>query len=299
MKRHLAILILILISITAFSQEKVTKVVLKNGTTITGTLKELNPLSHLVISVSGFDTRIEMSDVAEVISSSTTAIESRESAADVDRHHVPNDILAIENVALPQTYTLECAGQSIEMVLIKGGRFMMGYDGKGSLNMHSDPVHEVFVSSFYVNKSVITKAQDAAFRGKGTLTKGGEKPYICRAWADVETVVQYIANETSLPVRAITEAEWEYMSSTGMWSSLLNATYGEVDFCYDFFDDYPEFDKLYINPMGPEKGKIHVRREFGPTKDIYCDRIITKDYSTEINSGACIRIVIPASHFIK
>ena len=52
---------------------------------------------------------------------------------------------------------MEIGGQELTMVLVKGGWFNMGYDGRHSLSWNTEPIHKVTLSSFYVSKQVLNR----------------------------------------------------------------------------------------------------------------------------------------------
>ena len=293
MKRLLIITTFLSLCIFSWSQEKKAKVVMKNNASITGVIKEFNPASHIVISVAGFETRIEMSDVLEVKPLDKTDGDVIKGNESVKRYEIPREILEKENKDYPEEYVLEYKDIQIPMVLIRGGVFDMGYNGPGSLKMKSEPIHKVFVSSFYISKRSLTKGMVSVIRGKRTSKSTEEKVYSSSRWSSANSIVELLAKGVSIPLRLPTEAEWEYVVSTAEYQGLLSFEKDEENFCNDYWDSYPKNDQLYINPTGPKDGSAHVSRTFGSSPSIYCSRSKVKDYSTE-TGGACIRIVVPA-----
>lgn len=138
-------------SVTAFSQETNTAVVvLKNGTTIMGTVKQFNPTSNIVVNVGGFDTTIKMSDVASVNNVATTKSPLNNIIAN-------NNTAAEETLNLPTDTTINICGKNVKFVLMRGGTFQYGFNGRGSLSMDSEPVHEVHLSPFYVSEEFVSR----------------------------------------------------------------------------------------------------------------------------------------------
>ena len=160
MKRLFCILFSLYLVSFCFAQQKVARVTLKSGVTITGAVIELNPISHIVIQVAGINSRLEMNEVASIedVSSNNNSI-SLES--------IESESTIIDQGDYPDNYTLKVGPYEIEMVLVRGALFNMGYDGKGSLRKNSEPVHKVQLSSFYVNKTSLSK-ELVTYLKKGT-----------------------------------------------------------------------------------------------------------------------------------
>ena len=154
---ELILVAMLIIPTVATAQQKLTRVVLKNNTALTGVLKEFHPTSHIIISISGIDSRIEMSDIAEVLQIDDSIQEEGSDKDYLSTEGVPPELLEKEEKNYPANFMLNVAGEQIEMVYIKGGVFSMGYDGRGSMRMKSEPVHPVFVSGFYISKDSLTE----------------------------------------------------------------------------------------------------------------------------------------------
>ena len=294
MKRLAAVLFFFFSIILCGAQNKMAQVVLKNKTVITGVLKELNPTSHIIISVSGFDSRIEMSDIESIKSDDNTSPDGQAVSYHDKAYNLPEELVQMEQKDYPSTFNLNCDGEDIEMVLIRGGVFSMGYDGRGSVKMSSEPVHNVFVSSFYISKECLTNAIVKKLQGKEKSGRN-QKKYVTTVWKNANEIASLVAEKSSLPIRLPSEAEWEYAVSNRSYQSLLVFENGERDFCLDCFASYTNVEDLLINPI-ETKGKDHVIRVYGTDPSIYCNRIREVSYSrTEPGSASCIRIVIPAA----
>ena len=308
MKRFILIAALMLLGIFCLAQSN-TKVVLKNGTTITGKLKEFNPTSHVILSVSGIDSRIEMVDIASLESLDAETISDEpqdkgkeailvtlEPTATLD--DVPKEILALENYSFPDTYTINIGDVQMEMVLIPGGLFRMGYDGRGSWKMSSEPIHNVYVNSFYISKSSLTEDDVASIKGKGNRNKkANKKPYTTLNWDSSSKIVSLLSEKTRMKLRLPSEAEWEYIVSNTDLSRKISFNKGEANFCYDYFTEYPNSKNIIVNPLGPDKGQGHVVRFYAEEPEEYCFRHV-QQYST-IGDSAQIRFVICAIDLIE
>ena len=308
MKRLILILSLLFMGILCMAQSN-TRVVLKNGTTITGKLKEFNPTSHVILSVSGIDSRIEMVDVASLESLDAEKVSDEpqdkwkeailvtlEPTPTLD--DVPKEILALENYSFPDTYTINIGDVQMEMVLIPGGLFRMGYDGRGSWKMSSEPIHNVYVNSFYISKSSLTEDDVASIKGKGNRNKkANKKPYTTLNWDSSSKIVSLLSEKTGMKLRLPSEAEWEYIVSNTGLSRKISFNKGEANFCYDFFSEYPNTKTIVVNPLGPEKGQAHVVRFYSEEAEDYCYRHVQQ--YTSIGDPAQLRFVIRASDLME
>ena len=306
MKQVFIICMLLFHSVIVWGQEQKARVILKNNTIVTGVMKEFNPTSHIVVNVAGFDTKIDMADVAEVKTDSPSVEPSaNEDAQRVSDFVVPEDLLKLEGYPYPEEYVVDFKGQQIEFVLVRGGVFQMGYEGHGSLRMDSEPVHDVFVSSFYISKDCLAEYFVKLISGK-TAKSSDSKIYETISWDKANALVQSLSQECQILMRLPTEAEWEYVVSHDEITKQVSFIEGEVNHCFDYWAPYPypakytkkEYQALSINPTGPDKGRYHVKRTYGTTKDIYCDRSTQNRYVTT-GTNARVRIAIPAQFFIK
>ena len=285
MKRLLFLAALcLMICMNAIGQTKVTRVILKNGTVLTGRLVEIDPSSHLVLSIADVDTRIEMEKVASIEA--------------VEQEVLPekNDLVEnsfIEVLDVPESFVIDLDGTQVEMLLIRGGDFMMGFDGRHSLEYYSEPVHPVRLSSFYVCKEVLTNEQVTILTGKKPAFSGAKGHYKTRKWSQATFVVETLAERTHYPLRLITEAEWEYLATSQHAYSFIWGV-DENEWCLDFFQEpYPETREPIVNPTGPATGKCHVMREW----DISGNEIYKRKNEYYAGEQAAIRVVMPAAEY--
>ena len=306
MKQFFTLCMLLFLGVLAWGQEQKVRVVLKNNTIVTGVMKEFNPTSHIVVNVAGFDTKIDMADVAEVKTDSPSVEPSvNEEYQKVSDLIVPDELLKLEDYPYPEEYVVDYKGQQIEFVLVRGGVFQMGYEGRGSMRMYSEPMRDVFVSSFYMSKDCLSENIVRSINDK-TTRSANSKLYETILWDKANSYVESLSQECKIPLRLPTEAEWEYVVSHKEFANRINFNVAEVNHCYDNWALYPDPEKytkkdyqaLSINPQGPGKGNAHVKRTYGTTKDVYCDRSI-KDSRATGGTKASVRIVIPAKFFIK
>lgn len=147
MKRCLLLCMIVLASLIRLCAQEptITVVKLKNGTAVTGIAKEFIPAEKIVLNVGGLETTISMNDVDSIFSQQTVPAPSA----------MPKETPSPK--ALPKETTFNICGVDVPFVLMQGGSFLYGFDGRGSLSMNSEPVHSVFLSPFYVSKEFVTR----------------------------------------------------------------------------------------------------------------------------------------------
>ena len=279
MKRIISIILALVICCLGYAQEKFSKVVLKNGVTITGRIVELNPVSHIVLNVAGFDTRVEMSD-----------IDSIEEVKKEDPIENLEGIKIVDTTPYEETAVIQVGPYSIEMVLVRGAIFQMGYDGRGSRLLFSEPVHTVQLSSFYVNKSPLKKeVVDYLMEGKEIRN---DKPYNPNSWENANQATEALASKTNLPIRLISEAQCEYVAVSEYTFDKLDIKKNEVVYCYDYFSEYQKTSTPQLDPLGPKEGKNHVIRYLDAKDQEIYNRISKTSSILHVNS---LRFTLPAS----
>jgi hypothetical protein len=274
MKRFLLILTFVFVcGVNVYAQKTNACVTLKNGTALSGVVLEIDPASYVRMIVAGVVTTIKMQDVQ--------SIEETDASIPVRKAPEPSDE---EN--LPETYMLQVGPYEIEMALVRGATFTMGFDGHGSLAMNSEPVHDVTLSSFYVNVKPLEKAIVDYLNGKETNARTPYRPLFSE---DVFAVTSKLACKCGLPIDVITEAQWEYVATS---ENKIKFMTRERNCCRDYFDEYRYTSSPQLDPVGPRKGADHVIRSFaGKGNDIY------HRYSTGIDNSPSIVFTLPAVRF--
>lgn len=247
------LLLLILPSQIVLAQNK-SKVTLKNGTEIIGSINYIDPTNYLKISVAGFETTIKMSDVAkieEINQSSTNAPISSPNKS------VSNEkVIVTDFTDYPESFELEVGNQKMKMILVRGGDLQMGYNGSHSVRYKSEPLHLVKVTSFYMSETYVTNAISNYFSGKEN-----KKEYFKNTdWGKCNQLANLIAKSSGIPLRLPTEAEWEYAAFSPV-QNILFSKCKEIEHCLDFLDSFDNMDGA-IDPTGPSKGNKHVCRTF-------------------------------------
>jgi formylglycine-generating enzyme required for sulfatase activity len=205
---------------------------------------------------------------------------------------------------LVEDNTIDTAAQIKEllknMVLIEGGIFEMGCDGKYSDMCNSDehPKHKVQLSNFKIGKYEVTQHQwRAVMNTKPAYFQNCKQCPIERVnWADAQKFIEKLNKKTKQKFRLPTEAEWEYAARGGKKSGnykyagsnnldtvawyvknsgntlhkigekmpnelgLYDMTGNVWEWCFDKFDEDYYHHSTLHNPEGPDRGAYRVVR---------------------------------------
>ena len=125
-------------------------------------------------------------------------IERRQDQAQVIKENLSNDVI-------------------LEMVLVPGGRFLMGSpDKQVERTLNETPQHHVDISSFFLGKYPVTQVQWEVVMGNNpSFFKGANLPVESVSWNDAIHFCQRLSQMTGKNYRLPTEAEWEYACRAG------------------------------------------------------------------------------------
>ena len=291
MTRHFwAILLLLLCCCFAPLRAEEVKVTMKSGSTITGELKELIATDHVTIIIAGVESVIPMTEVSSIENASSSQASTQ---GDKPSKLVYGQYQITDTKQYPDSFILEIGGQELTMVLVKGGWFNMGYDGRHSLSWNTEPIHKVTLSSFYVSKQVLNRHAAETVLKKKKISDS-VKPYSCKYRQDAEEMIEIIRELFGVPYRMLTEAEWEYSTLMPFADAIFEEN-NNNEWCSDYWEKYPAADQ--INPKGPSSGKSHVLRSYSSGNNKWKrmkgdNATQRKEYS--FNSDAFLRIAISA-----
>ena len=144
-------------------------------------------------------------------------------------------------------------GVTMELVLIRPGRFMMGSpDFEAGRRSVEGPQHEVTISKpFYLGVTEVTQAQYEALMGTNpSLFKGATNPVEMVSWNDAAEFGRRLSEKTATAVRLPTEAEWEYACRAG---SSTRFCFGDSDGDLVEYAWYAGNSGGKTNPVGRKK----------------------------------------------
>ncbi len=249
------LLFLALFPLMASAQNGQSVVTLKSGTELKGTIKAIDPTDALTIVIAGVEAKIKMTDIARIEEVSSSMVESQRPQLTKD-----DKLIVTDNADYPESFDLKVGNETLRMILVRGGDMNMGFDGKGSRSMRSEPVHKVGVTSFYMSENFVTSKVVTE-----VIEKSSKKEYyVAWDWKMANQIVEGIAKKTGLPVRLPTESEWEYAACSSQQDILFHNCRG-YEFILDLYDDFKDIE-YRIDPIGPMKGSYHVIRAYERSK---------------------------------
>ena len=294
MRKLFAALMMLLFTCFVFGQGKRVVVTLKSGVTITGQVKELVATDHVTLIVAGTESVISMSDVSSIETEDTEAPSQSGSVLPQPEKLIVGQHTIFDKKEYPDSLVFDSEGNRMVFLLVRGGSFTMGYDGRHSWAMATEPLHKVTLSSYYISKQCVTRGLASTLNQK-KATKKQNKAYMAKSWDKANEIVSALSNKLGHTFRLVTEAEWEYVSIMPQYENIFERD-KHFEWCSDFYsEEYPKEEQ--INPTGPIKGKRHVIRSFDAGRNKW-----QRNFSLQTNNYAVepqVRIAICVDKIIK
>ena len=257
--RFVILLLVMLLPLATLGQGKIALVKLKNGTEIKGIIKSIDPMDAMVIEIAGVEATIKMDNVQMIEEMSMASQDSNSSEQELYNEK----LIVTDFEEYPDSIDLAIGNQKIRMILVRGGDYMMGFDGRHSMAMKSEPVHKVTVTSFYISKFYVTSDIVKNYKKK----VGKETFYQAKNWEDANNIATAISEDNKLPLRLPTEAEWEFAACSSVQNRIFDYC-GSIEYCSDFFGKFNKWEEK-PDPTGPINGKHHVIRAYNQVKGKY------------------------------
>lgn len=226
----------------AFAQTGTVKVTLKNGTVLVGQVKAFDATKSITLVIGGMASEIPMSQVDRVEQVGAATLAPSASA----------------QPSYPDSFTVKVGNKTLTMLLIKGGEFMMGYDGRYSLSMGSEPVHKVRLSPFYVSRPIDYSTYMELTNEVLLVQKKSDDHTF--TWLQADKFCAALSKLTGKTFHICTEAQWEYLA----FGSQNTFREGYVYWCNDFYAPFSKDTEVQTDPQGPGTGIGHARRYYNP-----------------------------------
>ena len=168
--------------------------------------------------------------------STTTQISASVNEDDISSNSIANDSSANKELL---TFTVK--GVTFNMILVKGGTFVMGATPEQGKAAKKDekPSHKVTLSDYYIGETEVSQALYEAVMGKNPSDSvGADLPVESLDGGDCDDFAEKLSELTGRKFRLPTEAEWEYAARGGNKSkgykyagtnNLADADWGDDD----------------------------------------------------------------------
>ena len=143
------------------------------------------------------------------------------------------------------------------MVVIPGGRFLMGSPANERGRRDNELQHEVGITPFLIGKYPVTFEEFDRFckadRRKELNDYGwgrGSRPVIDISWDDARVYCEWLSKQTGAPYRLPTEAEWEYACRAG---SATRYYFGDDERLLEDYAWYSKNSERRTHPVGEKR----------------------------------------------
>lgn len=121
----------------------------------------------------------------------------------------------------------------IEMVVVEGGTFTMGFEADETEHAYETPKHQVTLSTYRIGKYEVTQELWEAVMGENpSIFKGDNLPVENVSWYDIQAFIKKLNKLTGKKYRLPTEAEWEFAARGGNLSEgyyFIGGNENEID----------------------------------------------------------------------
>ena len=116
--------------------------------------------------------------------------------------------------------------------------------------------------------------------------------------ADADLVASKLAQYTRLPIRLITEAQWEYLATNKTRVFVFHYFENEQNCCFDSYREYSATRSPQLDPC-PKGGPNYVIRQLSPNKPERVYQRYPINPKTKLSKESAIRITFPATAILK
>ena len=111
--------------------------------------------------------------------------------------------------------TVTVNGVTFKMIRVDGGTFKMGTNKNTKFSNLESPVHEVTLSTYYIGETEVTNELWCAVTKRAKKYSFQQLPQSDVSWSECKEFTSKLSQLTGLKFRLLTEAEWEFAAKGG------------------------------------------------------------------------------------
>lgn len=170
------------------------------------------------------------------------------------------------------------------MVLIESGSFMMG-SSNASAEDNENPVHQVNLSEYYINKYPITEKEVKVILDiEIENPKGSNYPMVNINRNDCWTICEKLEDYTGLKFAIPTEAQWEYAARGGEYCDFSGSS--DINLVGWYEDN--SYEKLH--PVGQKRPNKFGLYDMSGNVFEWCSDYYYKKYSSDTQTDPLVRV---------